>query len=284
MNEQVPAPLQERIARLSPQAPAPPALSPRTRAAIRGSASIRPENGVKPFSFLYKTGPRDYHAAMDEHDAWRRRVRREQQLIARLRLAAFRLAAAQEERTWAIVAAHQQGLAIRRIAAATGLSAPRVHQLLTAAATAGIPAWLSRLREPGERASVADEGAAPTPEAALREHLAEEVGALRRCLGWLEQEARGEPVVVNLRPNNDSEAEFVSFDRLRILRVLACIAADLDELARAHEVGAAGAPPGEHEPQARHRRRLAEPAAAPPRLSPREERARLRAELGLPPQ
>lgn len=34
MNEQVPAPIQERIARLSPQAPAPPALSPRTRAAI----------------------------------------------------------------------------------------------------------------------------------------------------------------------------------------------------------------------------------------------------------
>jgi uncharacterized membrane protein len=34
MNEQIPAPLQERIAHLSPRAPAPPALSPRTRAAI----------------------------------------------------------------------------------------------------------------------------------------------------------------------------------------------------------------------------------------------------------
>ena len=82
-------------------------------------------------------------------------VRREQQLIERLRLAAFRLDAPQEERTWAIVAAHRQGLAIRQIVAATGLSATRVHQLLTTAATAGIPAWLSRLREPGEPASAA---------------------------------------------------------------------------------------------------------------------------------
>ncbi len=164
-------------------------------------------------------------------------VRREQQLIERLRLAAFRLDAPQEERTWAIVAAHQQGLPIRRIAAATGLSPTRVHQLLAAAATAGIPAWLSRLREPGAPAAPADEGAAPAPDTALREHLAEEVTALRRCLGWLEQEARGEPVVVNLRPDNDVETEFVSFDRPRILRVLARIAADLDELAHAHEVG-----------------------------------------------
>ncbi|CAA9542224.1 MAG: hypothetical protein AVDCRST_MAG88-106 [uncultured Thermomicrobiales bacterium] len=86
---------------------------------------------------------------MDEREAWCRRLREEQRLIERLRLASFRLEAAQEERTWAIVSAHQQGLAIRRIAAAAGLSATRVHQLLTATAPAGIPAWLSRLREPG---------------------------------------------------------------------------------------------------------------------------------------
>jgi hypothetical protein len=221
---------------------------------------------------------------MDEHDALRQRVRREQQIIERLRLATFRLDAAQEERTWALVAAHRQGLAIRRIAAAAGLSPTRVHQLLAAAVPEGIPAWLSRLREPGAPAGPADEGAAPTPDAALRAHLAEEVAALRRCLGWLEQDARGAPVVVNLRPDSDVETEFVPFDRPRILRVLARIAADLDELARAHEVGAAGASPGEDDPRARHRRRLAEPPLAPPRLSPREERARLRAELGLPPQ
>ena len=221
---------------------------------------------------------------MDEQEAWRQRVRREQGLIERLRTAAFRLEAAQEERTWAIVAAHQQGLPIRRIAAAAGLSATRVHQLLAAAATAAIPSWLSRLSEPSEPASVADEGGHPAPDSSLRAHLAEEVAALRRCLDWLEQEARGEPVVVNLRPDNDGETEFVSFDRPRILRVLARIAADLDELARAHEVGAVGALPGEDDPRARHRRRLAEPSPERPRLSPREERAQLRADVGLPPQ
>ena len=63
---------------------------------------------------------------MDEQEAWRQRVRREQGLIERLGTAAFRLEAAQEERTWAIVSAHQQGLPIRRIAAAAGLSASRV--------------------------------------------------------------------------------------------------------------------------------------------------------------
>ena len=221
---------------------------------------------------------------MDDQEAWRQRVRREQGLMERLRTAVVGLEAAQEERTWAIAAAHQQGLPIRRIAAATGLSATRVHQLLAAAATAGIPAWLSRLREPGAPASAVDVDAASAPDTALREYLAEEVAALRRCLGWLEQEARGEPVVVNLRPDGDAETEFVPFDRPRILRVLARIAVDLDELARAHEVEAAGAPPGEEDPRARHRRRLAEPAPAPPRLAPREERARLRAEVELPPQ
>ncbi len=90
--------------------------------------------------------------------------------------------------------------------------------------------------------------------------------------------------MVNLRPDSDGETEFVSFDRPRILRVLARIAADLDELARADDVGAAGAIPGEDDPRARHRRRLAEPAPEAPHLSPREERARFHAELGLSPQ
>ena len=221
---------------------------------------------------------------MDEHDALRQRVRREQHLIGRLRLAAFRLDAAQEERTWALVAAHQQGLAIRRIAAAAGLSPTRIHQLLAVAAPEGIPAWLSRLGEPGAPAGPADAGAAAAPDTAWRAHLAEEVTALRRCLGWLEQEARGAPVVVNLRPDGDGETAFVAFDRPRILRVLARIAADLDELARVNDVSAARPTPGADDPQARHRHRLAEPPPVPPRLSPREERARLRAELGLPPQ
>ena len=43
---------------------------------------------------------------------------------------------------------------------------------------------------------------------------------------------RGEEVIVNLRPETAVETEVVRFDRPRVLRVLARIAADLDALAR----------------------------------------------------
>ena len=49
-------------------------------------------------------------------EALRQRVRREQQMIARLRLATTRLADAEQERLWAIVAAHRAGLSIRKMA------------------------------------------------------------------------------------------------------------------------------------------------------------------------
>jgi hypothetical protein len=67
---------------------------------------------------------------METNDDFRERIQREQQLVARLRLATERLEEAQRERIWAVVEAHQSGLSIRQIAAATGLSSSRVHQLL----------------------------------------------------------------------------------------------------------------------------------------------------------
>ena len=63
-------------------------------------------------------------------DEFQERIRREQQIAARLRLATQRLDEAQRERIWAIVEAHQAGLSVRQIATATGLSSSRVHQLL----------------------------------------------------------------------------------------------------------------------------------------------------------
>ena len=50
----------------------------------------------------------------------------------RLKRSAFRLEMAQLERTWAVVSARQQGLSVREIAAEVGLSATRVHQIVTA--------------------------------------------------------------------------------------------------------------------------------------------------------
>src|SRR5262249_58300581 len=74
------------------------------------------------------------------------RIRRERLFGARLRLATQRLDEAQRERIWAIVEAHQAGLSVRQIAAATGLSSSRVHQLLGSDEAREIPRWLSRQR------------------------------------------------------------------------------------------------------------------------------------------
>jgi AraC-like DNA-binding protein len=87
------------------------------------------------------------------------RVRRERQLITRLQRATTQRAETERERIWAMVAAHEAGLSIRKIAAATGLSASRVHQLLQADEAREIPAWLSQLRD--RAVSSDDEAAAP---------------------------------------------------------------------------------------------------------------------------
>src|SRR3954449_10252796 len=62
---------------------------------------------------------------METNDEFQERIRREQQVAARLRLATERLEDAQRERVWAIVEAHQSRLSVRQIAAATGLSSRR---------------------------------------------------------------------------------------------------------------------------------------------------------------
>jgi hypothetical protein len=213
---------------------------------------------------------------METNDQFRERIRREQRLTARLRLATERLEEAQRERIWAVVEAHQSGLSIRQIAAATGLSSSRVHQLLGSEESREIPRWLSQRRE--------QEADPSKGHAGLRTRLAGDMDALRRCRDWLERLERGEKVVVNLRPETDPETEYVAFDRPRVLRVLARIIADLD--------GLAGFPPiaeeevkkgGAEARRARHRRRLAEPDPPPKRLTVREERAALRALLKLPP-
>jgi AraC-like DNA-binding protein len=213
---------------------------------------------------------------METNDQFCERIQREQRLAARLRLATERLEEAQRERIWAVVEAHQSGLSIRQIAAATGLSSSRVHQLLGSEESREIPRWLSQRRDQEE---------APTKgHRDLRARLAGEMDALRRCREWLERLERGEDVVVNLRPETDPETEYVSFDRPRVLRVLARIIADLDGLAGFPPIAEEEAKKGGAEARrARHRRRLAEPDPPPKRLTVREERAALRALLKLPP-
>jgi hypothetical protein len=221
---------------------------------------------------------------MEPPDAWRQRVRREQQLIARLRLATTRLADADRERIWAIVAAKEAGLSIRQIARATGLSPTRVHQLLQADEAREIPMWLSQLHDDGRSPHAADREADPSAEQhPIQTRLAAEMEVLRWCIAWLEQLEHEDHVVVNLRPESEEETEFVPCDRHRVLRVLARIAADLDELARRPREDTEELAAGQEERRARHRQRLAEPEPQPRRLSQREERAALRQAKRLPP-
>jgi hypothetical protein len=212
---------------------------------------------------------------METNDEFREQIRREGLFTDRLRLATERLEEAQQERVWAVVEAHQAGLSIRQIAAATGLSRSRVHQLLGSEEAREIPRWLSQRR--GQAVSFED-------QADFRARLAAETTALRQCRDWLRLLQRGERVIVNLRPESDPETEYVAFGGPRILRVLGRIIADLDALA--------GLPPrpdegsedeGAEARRVRHRERLAEPEPQPRRLSVREERALLRALLDRTP-
>jgi len=221
---------------------------------------------------------------METPQAWRQRSRREQQLIARLRLATTRLADADRERIWAIVSAKEAGLSIRQIARATGLSPTRVHQLLKADEAHEIPRWLSQLHDDGLSPHPADREAGPLArQHPIQTRLAAEVEVLRWGIGWLERLEHEEHVVVNLRPESEEETEFVPFDRHRVLRVLARIAADLEELARRPHGNTEELAAGQEELRARHRQRLAEPEPQPRRLSQREERAALRQAKGFPP-
>jgi DNA-binding transcriptional MerR regulator len=189
----------------------------------------------------------------------RQRVQLERQLIARLKTANIRFTDAQVERIWAIVSAHQAGLSIRKIAGATGLSSSRIHQLLNAPEAKEIPAWLSQRRQSNRGSGGKKKAERPESETEIRSHLAREVEVLRRCTDWLQRLERGENVVVNLRPDEDFETEFVAFDRPRVVRVLERIAADLDTLSLVPNDPRADKESNHHDPRARYRHELAEP-------------------------
>ena len=220
---------------------------------------------------------------METRETFQHRVRYEQQLAARLRLATTRLAEAEQERIWAIVAAHHVGLSIRQIAAATGLSRSRIHQLLQDNEAREIPTWLSQLRA-HDYTGASDHDAEPaSAPARMQARVAEEVEVFRWCLDWLTRLERGEQVVVNLRPDTETATEYVRFDQARVRRVLARIAADLDLLARHGAEMEAARPEPAADPRARHRQRLAEPEEAPQRgRTAKEQREALRKAFGLP--
>jgi hypothetical protein len=220
---------------------------------------------------------------METPEALQPRVRREPQRLTRLRLAMTQLADAERERIWAIVAAKETGLSIRQIARATGVSPTRIHQRLQADEARAIPVWLSQLHDHSLTPAGDPEGDLPGPSPSGRTRLADEAEVLRWCITWLERVEQADHVVVNLRPASAEATACVPCDRPRVRRVLARMAADLDELARPPRATATDTGVDQEAPDVQHRRRLAEPEPPPRRLSRQEARAVLRQAAGLPP-
>ena len=210
-------------------------------------------------------------------------VQHERQLKNRLQLATTRLAEAERERIWAMVAAHDAGLSIRQIAAATGFSRSRVHQLLHEQEAHEIPEWLTHLRDREVHPETPSDTDQRAPDASLRAHIAREVEVLRWCMAWLEQLEHGEMVVVNLRPDTDDHTHLTRFDHARVMRVLARITSDFDALARRDPQEDADAPEDDADPLKRHQRRLAEPEEKPRGRTAKEQRDAIRQAAGLPP-
>jgi hypothetical protein len=78
--------------------------------------------------------------------AWHRQRR----VLLRVSRAAWRLEQAERERSWALASARAEGISIRTLASAAGLSPARVHQITGAAdMTSWVPRWEDRGRLAG---------------------------------------------------------------------------------------------------------------------------------------
>ena len=149
---------------------------------------------------------------MESSEQLKQNVLNERRLTDRLRLATTRLQDAQQEHIWAIAAAKSEGLSIRKIAAATGLSPSRVHQLLHTDEALQIPQWLNSLTE--RPANIDEQSAGKEMQClqAFQQHLAVETEVMRWCISGLEQLVIVERVVINLRAESDSRTAFVGAD------------------------------------------------------------------------
>ena len=145
-----------------------------------------------------------------------------------------------------------------------------------------IPEWLIHLRDQEVTPETSSDKDQLTPDASIRARIASEVEVLRWCMAWLEQLEQGEIVVVNLRPDTDDQTHFTRFDHARVMRVLARITSDLDELARRDPASEKEMPEDETDPHKRHRRRLAEPDGKPRGRTAKEQREAPRKAFGLP--
>ena len=110
--------------------------------------------------------------------------RRERRVLARVSRAAWRLRQAERERTWALVSARTEGISIRSLAAAVGLSPSRVHQLMADTDLDALAAALGELRAAGWLAPEdpdGDDDAELDGRETIADRLSDEVNWLRQC-------------------------------------------------------------------------------------------------------
>ena len=115
-------------------------------------------------------------------------ARRERRALTRVSRAAWRLEQTERERAWALVSARAEGISIRILAAAIGLSPSRVHQLVAAADLDALAAALGELRAAGWPAPEDPDSGEDTElggRDTIAGRLSDEVGWLRQCAGWL---------------------------------------------------------------------------------------------------
>ena len=162
------------------------------------------------------------------------------------------------------VSARAEGISIRTMAKAAGLSPSRVHQLVADADLDALDTALGELRAAGWPAAEdpgSDEDAELGGRDNIADRLSDEVSWLRQCADWLSHlDADSYPPAVNLRPSADwPDRAVVAVDLARVAAVIDRIAADVDELARARRVQDLDTAAVLPDPRAERRRRLAEP-------------------------
>ena len=182
-------------------------------------------------------------------------------MLARVCRAAWRLEQAGRERTWALVSARAEGISIRILAAAAGLSTSRVRQIV---ADADLDALDAALGEPRAGPPPEDPDSGEDTELggrdSIADRLSDEVSWLRQCADWLAHlDADSYPPAVSLRPSADwPDRAVVAAGLARVRAVIDRIAA-VDELARARRAQDLDTAAVLPDPRAERRRRLAEP-------------------------
>lgn len=170
--------------------------------------------------------------------------------------------AGRAEHAWALASARAEGVSIRTLAAAAGLSPARVHQITAGADLDELDAESGELRGwPAPEDPGGDDDAELDGRDLICNRLLDEVDWIRQCADWLiHLHTRGYSPAVNLRPEGDHpHRAHVVVDLPRVVAILQRIASDVDELARARRLADLGAAAPLPDRRAERRRRMAEP-------------------------